>query len=105
MELTTIVSAIVSLIAGGGLAGVLFFRERKRAEQLKNEASASEQWRVLFERSDSDSHDKDSRIDKLYEELSRIRERNNKLSTENAVLRLKKCEVNGCNSRKPARGY
>ncbi len=105
MDLIALIASVGSLLAGSGMAGVLFYRERKRAEQLKNEASAAEQWSILFERSDSDSRAKDTRIDKLYDEQSRLRERVNKLSTENAILRLKKCEVNGCNERKPARGY
>lgn len=105
MDMVALIASVGSLLAGSGVAGVLFYREKKRAEQLKNEASAAEQWKLLFERSDSDTRDKDARIDKLYDEQSRLRERLNKLSTENAVLRLKKCEVNGCNNRKPARGY
>lgn len=105
MDLIALIASIGSLLAGSGVAGVLFYRERKRAEQLKNEASAAEQWRVLFERSDSDNRDKDARIDKLYDQQSRLREKNNKLSTENAVLLLKKCDVNGCDEREPSRGY
>lgn len=105
MDWVSIITSFGTLLAGSGMAGVLFFRERKRAEQLKNEASAAEQWRQLFDRSDNDSREKDLRIDKLYEQQSRLREKNNKLTTENAVLRLERCEVNGCESRKPTRGY
>lgn len=104
MDVETVITGIVTLLTGGGLASIAFFRERKKAEQLKNDALASEQWQKLFERSDQDNRDKDKKIDKLYEDLGRFRDENNNLTTENAVLKLKKCEVIGCINRQPPTG-
>ena len=104
-NLTHIIAEIGALIAGGGLAGALFYRERKRAEHLKNETTASEQWRLLFERSDKDNREKDVKIDTLYDEIAKWRDENNKLITENTILSMQKCVVNGCANRKPPRAY
>lgn len=104
-EVVSLIAEIGALLAGGGLAGALFYRERKRGEQLKNETTASEQWRALFERSDADVRQRDSKIDKLYNEIAHLRTENNHLSTEVAVLTVHKCEVKGCAKRQPPSGY
>lgn len=102
MDWTTIVT-VLGAITGG--AGLLFYKERKKGEQLKNESSAAEEWRKLFEQRDKDCRDLDTKVDALYGELSRFRDENNLLTTENAVLKMQKCEINGCDKRKPPRPY
>ena len=104
-DIITLIAEIGAILAGGGLAGALFYRERKRGEHLKNETTASEQWRALFERSDADVRQRDAKIDALYDEISELRSDNNRLSTDVAVLTVKKCEVIACPKRQPPSGY
>ena len=48
---TVIVSLLSGLLSGGGLAGLVFFKENKRNKQLQNETMASSQWKDLYEKS------------------------------------------------------
>lgn len=99
----TIAVSILAAITGG--TGILFYRERRRGEQIKNEASAATEWQKLFERSDQDVRERDAKIDRLYVELSRYRDVENQLTTENAILKMLKCEIKGCEKRIPPREY
>lgn len=105
MDWTTIIIAAVSaLISGGGIAGVVFFRENKRAKQLENEATASSQWRELYEKSEAKVESQSLKIDALYKENNRLRDENNSLTTQRAVLASYKCETIGCVERRPPFG-
>jgi len=105
MDLTALITPIIaSLISSGALITLVFYRENKRAKQLKNDVTASEQWKALFERSDNKLENANNKVTSLYEELKVIRNENNQLSTDKAVLTILKCESVGCPNRKPALG-
>lgn len=105
MDWTTIlVAAVSALISGGGIAGLVFFRENKRARQLENEATASSQWRELYEKSEAKVESQSVKIDALYKENNYLRDQNNSLTTQKAVLTMYKCETLECANRKPPFG-
>lgn len=105
MDWTTIIVAAVSaLISGGGIAGIVFFRENKRAKQLQNEATASSQWRELYEKSEAKVESQSVKIDALYKENNRLRDENNSLTTQAAVMTMYKCEKLVCADRMPPFG-
>lgn len=101
---TILISALSAVLSGGGIAGLVFFRENKRAKQLANETTASEQWRELYEKMES-KHDKLSlKIDSLFKENSYLRDQNNNLTTQKAVLTMYKCSTLNCTNRQPPFG-
>lgn len=105
MDWTTIIVAMVSaLVSGGGIAGLVYFRENKRARQLQNENTASAQWRELYEKSEAKVECQSMKIDALYKENGYLRDQNNSLTTQRAILASYKCETIGCPDRKPPFG-
>lgn len=105
MDWTTIITALASaLLSGGGIAGVVFFRENKRARQLQNETTASAQWRELYEKSEAKVESQGLKIEALYKENNYLRDQNNSLTTQRAVLTMYKCETLACADRKPPFG-
>lgn len=102
---TIIMSLVSSVISGGGVATIAFFKENKRKKQLENEAMASAQWRELYEKADAKNDTLGIKIEALYKENNLIRDNNNDLTSQNIVLKIHKCEVPGCTMRKPPRGY
>ncbi len=105
MDITTVITAILSaLISGGGIAGVVFYRENKRARQLQNESTASAQWRELYEKSEAKVEVQSQKIETLYRANGRLRDQNNKLTTENVKLAIYKCNTISCASRTPPLG-
>ncbi|MEG1759512.1 MAG: hypothetical protein RSB23_06260 [Alistipes sp.] len=105
MDWTTIIVAIVSaLLTSGGLASIFFFRENKRAKQLENETTASAQWRELYDKSEAKVDSQTLKIDAMYKENNYLRDQNNNITTQNAVLKMYKCEFLACTNRKPPFG-
>lgn len=95
---------VMTLISGGGIAGLMFFRENKRSKQLNNETTASAQWRELYEKSEAKVESQALKIEALYKENSYLRDQNNNLTTQRAVLSMYKCETLGCDHRQPPFG-
>lgn len=103
-----IVALLTVLLGTQGISIFLFYKERKKTKKLENEAlklqneiTAAEQWQKLFERSDAIVKQKDGKIEELYKDNGVLRDENNSLTTENAVLKLLKCETVGCDKRIP----
>lgn len=92
---------IMSLVSGGGIAGLVFFRENKRSKQLDNETTASAQWRELYEKSEAKVEQQALKIEALYKENNYLRDQNNNLTTQRAVLTMYKCETLNCADRRP----
>lgn len=99
-----IVGVVSALVSGGGIAGIFYFRENKRAKQLDNETTASAQWRELYEKSEIKVDSQSKKIDAQYKESNYLRDQNNNITTQNAVLKMYKCETLGCTNRQPPFG-
>jgi hypothetical protein len=105
MDWTTVLTGLFSaLISGGGLMGLFYMKENKKAKQLANEATASSQWRELFEKSEQKNEKLQTKLDASYKENTSLRDINNGLTKQNAVLKTYKCETIACANRKPPFG-
>lgn len=113
MEWTTIITSLIAAVLGGGGIGTLFYyRETKRDKQAKTDLSLAEGWKVyadakqeVIEKMNSQIEAKDRKIEDLYSENGQLRDENDKLSTECAVLKIYKCINIDCDKRKPPFGY
>ena len=77
------------------------FPANRKSADLENEKKASEQWKELFMQADADKKKQSALIDKLYDDQSRFRDENNRLTTQVAVLKILKCRVLKCADREP----
>ncbi len=106
MNLTEIIAAVTAVVAAlTGGAGLLFFREHKEQERLKNELTLAGGWQEMALHQRDEIKTKDTKIHELYKEIGEWRARDNDNTTKIAVLELQRCDVNGCEYRKPPRGF
>ena len=101
MDWMTIGLAFLTFISGGGIAAIVLLPQKRRAADLENEAKVSEQWKELFIQCREEKSRQSDLIDKLYDDLTVSRIQNNALTTNNAILKLWKCETLECGQRKP----
>lgn len=105
IDWATIITAIVGAVGGGGLTSLFFMKEDKKKKTLENDAQASTAWRELYERSDKESEELKAEINELRKEVNRLMQQNTELAVKNSAYRLQKCEVVGCDKRKPPRDF
>lgn len=98
-------TAIVTFLGGGGLGAVLMYPSNRKSAELENEKKASEQWKELFMQADADKKKQSLLIDKLYDDQSRFRDENNRLTTQIAVFGILKCRNLKCIHRNPPLEY
>lgn len=96
---------IVGIVTGGGLGSLFLLRENKMAKHISNDTAAADNWQELFAKSEERVEKLSHKVDQLYDDITKFRDENNRLSTENAVLKLQKCEKNGCSDRVPPRSW
>lgn len=117
-----IITSLVSLLVGAG-STVMFWPQIRKSKILENEARQSEEWRKLYleektkidvmrEQHAETISRKDNKIDELYNKISEQRDckaelvkENTVLKVENTRLKMLKCEVVNCVSRRPPTGY
>jgi hypothetical protein len=105
MDWMSLLSSIAAaILTGGGITAFLHRKENKRAKQLENETTASSQWRELYERAEARAEALSAKVDELYKKLGYIRDQNNGLTTQNAVLKILKCKRIECSDRQPPIG-
>lgn len=105
IDWATIITAIVGAVGGGGLTSLFFMKEDKKKKTLENDAQASTAWRELYERSDKESEELKAEIDDLRKEVNRLMQQNTELTVKNSAYNLLKCEIIGCDKRKPPRDF
>lgn len=94
-----------------GFAGVFLFygQKKKEAELINKDKEVDTVIKVVdtlqeeLRRKTEDLGRKDNLIDKLYKENGEYRDKNNALTTENALLIYTKCTDENCRKRKPPR--
>lgn len=96
-----IIGFVSALVSGGGLLGIVYYKENKRAKQLANDEAAAAQWRSLYEHQMAKNEALNAKIDRLYNEATALRNENNELTTLNAKLTIFKCERIECERRQP----
>ena len=101
MDWMTIGLAFLTFISGGGIAAIVLLPQKRRSAEIENEAKVSEQWKELYIQFREEKSRQSDLIDKLYDDLTAARNQNNTLTTNNAILKLWKCEILECGYRKP----
>lgn len=96
-----IMSVIGALTTGGVFSSIFFFKENKKKKQLDNDSTASSQWQELYERAEAKSESQSKKIEELFKANNDLRDQNNNLTTENAVLKIIKCKRISCEDRDP----
>lgn len=96
-----IMSVIGALTTGGVFSSIFFFKENKRKKQLDNDGTASSQWQELYERAEAKIEAQSTKIEALFKMNNELRDQNNNLTTENAVLKIIKCKRISCEDREP----
>lgn len=123
MEANLIIT-LVNSVAIPILSGAIYYTSRKRKEaalasqeESRAIATAADGWKNLCEKRDDDVRKKeeeikakDAKIESLYDKISELRDKqsvleskNHELVMLNQELEWNKCEVNGCQKRRPPR--
>lgn len=116
--LEIIVTGVVGIISGNIMMFLLFPQKRKsenlknEAQDIENEVKQSEEWRKLYNKSQEENKELNIKIDSLYgtiathrDENTQLRIENTKLMVENTKLELLKCNKPSCPHRQPPTGY
>lgn len=116
--LENIIATLVGMVCGNIMMFLLLPQRRKsedlknEAQDLENEATQSEEWQKLYNEEREQISKLNSKIDSLYEELTKVRNENSLLheqlteaKIENTKLKLLKCERPACPQRQPPTGY
>ena len=96
--ITSIVSVVISL--GGSF---VFFKEKKKDIEVDTLNKVIETLQEENKNKKEDLDKKDALIEKLYKENGEFRDKNNELTTQNALLSYTKCTDENCRRRKPPR--
>lgn len=102
---------IVALITSGAFLGIFTIRETKTKMMLDNGNKINEQWATFAEKEEErlkelkeDLDTKDRKIDKLYSEITVLRDKNDKLASRVAFLTAYRCRKVSCIDREPPFG-
>lgn len=123
-SIITIINLIGSILGilgiGTGVgAGMLFYSKNKRMKEaearmkeIEAEAKQSLEWKKLYDISDTDSREKDAKIDKLYDERQSLLHKIIEIERRSAVkditiahLTYNRCDINDCDKRHPPRTH
>ncbi len=110
--ISVIMSSIAAVIGAMGGGGIFLIRQNKTAKKIENEAAQSAEWRKLYDEVKAELHERDEKIDRIYDEKKVLRNEMHNLSkriteleveqTKNCIYR---CEVPGCKKRQPPTGF
>ena len=110
MDWTTIITSIISALAGG-LISLLTLRETKKSLKIDNKAKEDDRWSKLAdELQDENSklsdrlEKKDARITELEDITSDLRTKLDETRTKCAIAEILRCEAISCPSRVPPLG-
>lgn len=110
--LDIVLSGVAAIVGAIGSGSIFFVRQNKTAKKIENEAAQSAEWRKLYEEMKTELLERDSKIDRLYDEIKEHRNEKNTMSkritdleVENTKSRIYRCEVAGCAKRQPPTGY
>lgn len=113
---------LITFITSGAFTTMYFLGDKKTANVLDNVSKTISQWRDLVgeikgelteqrdeTRKSKEDYEaslkaKDNKIDSLYKEISILRDRSDKLSSNVARLQILKCLEMGCKLRRPPIG-
>lgn len=104
-------SIIVALITSGAFTAIYLLGDRKTSAVLDNVSKSIDQWKLIVEEykhekevMQADIDRKDRKLDNLYNQISVLRDANDKLSSRVAYLSVVRCTEIGCDKRQPPFG-
>lgn len=112
MDLSVIISSIVSVIVAFGGSSLLFYSQNKRLKKAEADAKILENTMKLYEVVLKERDDYRKRLYESYDHRRKIHDEYNLLKVNNTekdvyITKLEwcKCIVNGCDRRTPPRNY
>lgn len=112
MDLSVLISSIVSVIVAFGGSSLLFYSQNKRLKKAEADAKILENAMKHYDVAIKERDDYRTRLYESYDHLRKISEECNSLKVKNAekdvyitMLEWCKCVVNGCDRRTPPRNY
>lgn len=111
MDWISIIVAIVSALAGGGLISLLTLRETKKSLKIDNQIKEDDRWSKLADELQTENEKlneriekKDARITELEDVVSDLRTKLDNTRTKCAIAELLRCEAVSCPNRQPPLG-
>lgn len=105
MDWTNVIIAVISaVLGGGGMSAFLMLKENKKAKRVETDLAFADGLQIRIKHLEEQLDKKDAKIDTLYAEKDELRNENDRLSTEVAVLKVYKCVKVGCADRQPPFG-
>ena len=104
MEWTDILTSIGSLLTGGGLSGLIFWKLNKKEKKAEVDSKVITNMEQVLEEVKSRNESLHERLSKVQGELNASEDESIRLKSEKAVLRLGFCSHQICPLRNPAYG-
>ena len=111
MDWVSIIIALISALAGGGLVSLLTLRETKKGLKIDNAEKEDNRWSKLADELQDDNaklnerlERKDARITELEDTVSDLRTVLDGTRTKCAIAEILRCETVSCPSRVPPLG-
>ena len=104
MEWTDILTALGSLLTGGGLSGLIFWKLNKKEKKAEVDSKVITNMESVLEEVKSRNESLHERLAKVQDELNASEDESIRLKSEKAVLRLGFCSHQICPLRNPAYG-
>lgn len=111
MDWITIITALISALAGGGLISLLTLRETKKGLKVDNQAKEDDRWAKLADELQDEVgklnerlEKKDERVTELEDTVSALRTTLDATRTKCAIAEILRCETVSCPSRVPPLG-
>ena len=104
MSLIDILTAIGSLLTGGGLSWLFFWKLNKKEKKVEVDSKVITNMESVLEEVKSRNESLHERLSKVQDELNASEDESIRLKSEKAVLRLGFCSHQICPLRNPAYG-
>ena len=104
MEWTDILTSIGSMMTGGGLSWLFFWKLNKKEKKVEVDSKVITNMEQVLEEVKSRNESLHDRLSKVQDELNASEDESIKLKSEKAVLRLGFCSHQICPLRNPAYG-
>lgn len=112
MDLSVIISSIVSVVVAFGGSSLLFYSQNKRLKKAEADGKNLENLIKVYEISEKEKNDYRKRLFESYEHRRQLADEINTLRVQLAekdvtITKLEycKCIINGCKRRTPPRNY
>lgn len=104
MEWVDIITNIITLLTGGGLSWLFFWKLNKKEKKVEVDSKAITNMEQVLEEVKSRNESLHDRLSKVQDELNASEDESIRLKSEKAILRLGFCSHQICPLRNPAYG-